>query len=84
MWTKAGTFTYRSPELIQGSYNELTDMWSLGVICYELLTGKFPFTADYEQNMYEQIINYIPDFSNLLISQVAKNFISKLLKRDPK
>jgi calcium-dependent protein kinase len=42
MWTKAGTPSYRSPELLQGSYNELTDMWSFGIIAYEILTRKFP------------------------------------------
>ncbi len=47
MWTKTGTATYRSPELLKGSYNELTDIWSLGIIAYQLLTGKLPFTAHY-------------------------------------
>lgn len=47
MWTKAGTPSYRSPELIKGAYNEMTDMWSLGLIAYQMLTKKFPFTTAY-------------------------------------
>lgn len=38
------TRQYRSPEVILGSkYDTSTDMWSLGCICFELLTGDFLF-----------------------------------------
>lgn len=41
-----GTLEYLAPEveINRGAYNEKSDMWSLGVIMYAMLTKKFPFT----------------------------------------
>jgi serine/threonine protein kinase len=46
--TFCGTPLYMSPQIVDGNqhYSYKTDIWSLGVIYYELLTGKHPFTAD--------------------------------------
>lgn len=41
-----GTIAYCSPEIIQRKpYNQVSDMWSLGVVFYVLLSGYFPFIA---------------------------------------
>lgn len=41
-----GTIAYCSPEIIQRKpYNQIADMWSLGVVFYVLLSGYFPFIA---------------------------------------
>lgn len=42
--TFIGTMTYMSPERMQGlEYNYSSDLWSLGLILYELSTGKYPY-----------------------------------------
>jgi len=44
--SKAGTTPYMSPECINGKpYGKETDMWSLGVVLYELMTFTLPFNA---------------------------------------
>jgi serine/threonine protein kinase len=44
--SKAGTSPYMSPECINGKpYNKQTDIWSLGVVLYELMTLQLPFVA---------------------------------------
>eukprot|EP00931_Biecheleriopsis_adriatica_P063834 TRINITY_DN38732_c0_g1_i1.p1 TRINITY_DN38732_c0_g1~~TRINITY_DN38732_c0_g1_i1.p1 ORF type:complete len:842 (-),score=219.48 TRINITY_DN38732_c0_g1_i1:30-2555(-) len=41
-----GTPSYMSPEMFQGSFTEKSDLWSLGVIFYRMMTGQLPYKAD--------------------------------------
>ena len=44
--TFCGTFEYVSPEIVIGDYyDHLVDVWSVGVLCYELCTGHAPFES---------------------------------------
>ena len=45
MWTNTGTLLYRAPETFGVGYGEIVDIWSLGTLIYELISGEVPFKA---------------------------------------
>nr|XP_046469209.1 titin homolog isoform X3 [Neodiprion pinetum] len=80
-----GTPEFIPPEII--NYEPIgteTDMWSVGVICYVLLTGLSPFMGDNDAETFANITRADYDFDDEAfdaISQDAKDFISALLEK---
>ena len=61
-----GTVAYMSPEQTQGiAVDHRTDIWSLGVVWYEMLTGRLAFRGDYEQAIIYSILNEDPNFCQI-------------------
>ena len=86
MGETVGTIAYISPEQARGEeVDQRTDIWSLGVVLFEMLTGNLPFKSDYEQAMIYSILNESPkklnDFRSDIPAEMEK-VINKCLSKN--
>jgi len=82
-----GTVNYMSPEQCQGvDVDQRTDIWSLGVVLYEMLSSQLPFKGDYEQSIMYAILNEEPEPINGFRTEITLDFeriLNKVLAKNP-
>ena len=84
--TFCGTVEYMAPEIVGSeNYDYSVDIWSLGILLYELLYGHSPFKASNTKNVILNIKTHelIYDDTNKKISKSCKDLIQKLLVTNP-
>ncbi len=81
-----GTIAYMSPEQARGEeLDARTDVWSLGAVLYEMITGRLPFPGDYEQAVVYSILNGEPEPPTALRTGVPmelERIVAKCLAKD--
>ena len=82
-----GTLSYVAPEvLLEKPYNRAVDMWSIGVMSYLLLTGRFPFDSKNKKEVARQTMYDVTPFPQNLwnnTSSEAKYFVDCCLQKSP-
>ena len=53
--TIAGTPYFISPDVLNGKYGKECDIWSLGIVLYMILTGKYPFDGNNRPEVFGKI-----------------------------
>jgi serine/threonine protein kinase len=83
-----GTADYISPEQVKGKRGDgRSDIYAMGIILYEMLTGKLPFTGSSPMEaMNDRLLNYPtpPSVANPAIPPQLQEVLYRALERDPK
>lgn len=81
-----GNIYYSAPEIISGRfYDHTVDWWSIGILCYHMITGKTPFDGYNEKETRDNILDNKINWDNISsnISTECKSFIFQCLRPIP-
>jgi len=85
--TTMGTIAYMSPEQARGEeVDHRTDIWSLGVVLYEMFSGQLPFKGEHDQAVVYSVLNERPKTITDLRSDVPmaiEQVVGKALEKNP-
>jgi tetratricopeptide (TPR) repeat protein len=85
--TAMGTLGYVAPEQITNiNVDRRTDIFSLGVVLYELLTNRLPFTGENEMALINSIFNTVPPSPSSIRPEIGKGMdevISRCIAKNP-
>ena len=82
--THAGTQIIMAPEILSlKKYDNKCDLWSLGVIIYQLYTKKPPYTGRFDNEILQRIDKLGQSVLNVIEDKKLKDLLSKLLVKEP-
>ena len=76
-----GTCHYMAPEIASGKYHKPIDVYAIGVIIYEMLTGRVPFDGETVGEVLMKHLTARPDTS--MLAEPYRSIVSKALAKDP-
>jgi hypothetical protein len=79
--TSLGTVHYMAPEVVKGRYGREVDLYAIGVILYEMLTGRVPFTGESPGEIMMKHLTSTPDLRG--IPAAFRPAVARLLDKDP-
>ncbi|CAD8069119.1 unnamed protein product [Paramecium primaurelia] len=88
MWTRTGSLFYQAPEIFAGGgYNQKVDIWSIGVIVYQLFCQQLPFQNDQIIDTIELICDPNYNVENTVqfesLDLLQQDLLKRLLRKEP-
>ena len=82
--TVVGTPLYMSPQILNRTeYTTKSDIWSLGIILYEMITGTHPWGGNSESDLCKNV-NKIPLTIPKNVSAFSRDLLTKMLQKNEK